>query len=189
MSSSIETLNKVIVEDFGFFANDGSRIRLGALPPISYEKFCDWSTDTILEFLEGADNSQKNKLRIAINSALARTIDLEVRKEDKYEESGDPELAYDRIRKGNDSPEAVSDLASTLIDSTGLRIHPYSENPFRLNGKVVTISNFYDLKPINFSYFAIHYISGGHRGWNPEYGIADFALRNLKRLAAYFEIE
>ena len=128
-------------------------------------------------------------MRIVINSALARTIDLKVREEEGYEESGDPELAYERIVEGDASPEVVSDFARTLIDSTGLRVHPYSENPFRLNGKVVTISNFYDLKPVDFSSFAIHYIAGGHRGWNPEYGIANFASRNIKRLATYFEIK
>lgn len=80
MSFRLETLNKGVPEEnFGFFSNDTSRVRLGELPPISLYNFCQYSTEVLLQALREAPEQAKLEIAEMVRGLCLSTSQVKVR--------------------------------------------------------------------------------------------------------------
>ena len=81
MSYRIETLSGSKEPEFGFWSADVTRVRLGELPAMSLEQFCDYATNSVIISYESATVQERTEIRAAFEDAIAFTKDLPVREE------------------------------------------------------------------------------------------------------------
>ena len=79
MSYSIETLNRGRNDEFGFFGPDVNRVRLGDLPPMNFFQFCTCATISLIISLEGATQTEREKIAKIVDWAILRVKDAKVR--------------------------------------------------------------------------------------------------------------
>ena len=159
MSYGLETLNRGTVEDCGFLFGDNETIRLGALPAMPIEQFVRYSSETILSILESEniDPKLKQKFIARISFECGRLFQSLISREPMKRENPDDALAR-QIIKGL-SPRVAANFGNIARD--------YPNNPFKFGDGKVIISNFYEVDPEDFVFFASYIYGGGTFGWNP----------------------
>lgn len=209
MSSSIETRNRGQVPEFGFFANDTTRIMLGELPGILTGQFCKYATEAIVASLPLASAEQREKMIGMITFAVNRNEGKPVRPTQnplnfpqqrpievisseqitdrlQVEEFVAPKSFFEELREiqAGEDPKIRAQLVEEYflgMNSSKGNTLDYPENPFEVKPTAIVMCRMYEVDFDEFAVFATSYIMGGLFGWDAR-GIPDYAHESLQTL-------
>jgi len=211
MSDSLETLNKGTVDSVGFIWGDVSRVALGELPAMPLSQFCTFATDTLMQAYQQADLEQQQQIRdIIIKLGKPAIEGLQVREEPssifdaprfftgKHKIISGPNgeeihqfhtgnlLKEISNAKRSDDPQLVSrlynELAMAISEAEGRSLYPYPENPFRMEGSIVSMGDYYRVELIRFTRFTAYVLRGGTFGWWKDDGVPKPAFDAFQKL-------
>lgn len=186
MSYRIETLNKGTIENFGFLGPDVSKIRLGEMPAIDFEDFCNWSTNTLIVALETADHDLKKEIETIVAGTHGKIKDLSVREDPLDFRTETRRALAEALEKLPDNHvmkvpfEQMIEELDRSQDSWETAQH-YDSNPFSIEGGHIVIGNTYKLTLREFAYFSTYVMAGGWFGWD-ERGIPRPARESIDKL-------